>query len=309
MRHYYPQWSLGNICRLFGRSRQGYYKNAHREQTQFMKEGIVIDQVRYFRSRQPRVGTRRMLEMLQPILEQHQIKMGRDKLFDLLASHHLLVRRNRRRRVKTTDSNHFFRRYPNLIREVVIKTVNQVWVSDITYVSLTANKFCYLSLITDVYSRKIIGYHLHSSLKKEGPIAALRMALKAREGSVYYRTIHHSDRGIQYCCKEYTDILVDNDIAISMTQQGDPGENAIAERVNGILKTEFILSSTFSSFSQALEAVVKAVEIYNQERLHASCDYLTPDQAYRKAWGEMKRRWKSARKRTVNEKQDVLSTM
>ena len=294
---------MGSICGLFGKSRQGYYKNQHKEQAQFLKDAIVLEQVRQCRIRQQRVGTRRLLEMLQPVLQQHRIKMGRDKLFDLLSVHQLLVRRSRRRRVSTTDSNHPFRKYPNLIKNMPIKTVNQVWVSDITYLSLSGGRFCYLSLITDVYSRKIVGYQLFRSLKKEGPLAALRMALKSRTQSVFYRTIHHSDRGMQYCCKEYTDTLVKNDISISMTEQGDPAENAIAERVNGILKTELTLATTFSSFAQASEAVTVAITIYNQERLHSSCNFLTPDQAYQKAHGTMKQRWR--KKQPVNEKQDL----
>lgn len=268
-----------------------------------MKEAVVLQEVRKWRARQQHVGTRRLLLHLKPVLQQHQIKMGRDKLFDLLANHQLLVRRSRRRRVSTTNSNHPFRKYPNLIKDMPIKTVNQVWVSDITYLSLRGERFCYLSLITDVYSRKIIGYQLYPSLKKEGPLAALQMALQSRTASVFYRTIHHSDRGMQYCCKEYTDTLLNNKVCISMTEKGDPAENAIAERVNGILKTELTLAATFSSFAQASQAVDQAIRIYNQERLHSSCDFLTPDQAYQNAHGTMKQRWR--KKRSVNQIQDL----
>ena len=242
--------------------------------------------------------------MLQPTYQQHQIKMGRDKLFELLADHQLLVRPPRRKRVYTTDSNHPFRKYPNLIGQLSVKTVNQIWVSDITYLSLAAGRFCYLSLITDVYSRKIVGYHLHPSLKKEGPMAALQMALEQRNQSVFFKTIHHADRGIQYCCKDYIDKLLINNIDISMTQQGDPAENAIAERVNGILKTELSLAETFSNFNQAQQAVNLAVETYNQLRVHSSCDYLTPNQAYNKACGHLKQRWKQPKRNPVNQLQD-----
>lgn len=233
--------------------------------------------------------------------------MGRDKLFDLLAAHHLLIRRCRRKRICTTNSNHPFRKYANLIKDLAVRCANQVWVSDITYLSLAGDRFCYLSLITDVYSRKIVGYHLHPTLHKEGPIAALQMALENRNSSVFYKTIHHSDRGIQYCCHEYTAILTKNNIAVSMTQQGDPGENAIAERVNGILKTELRLSGIFSSYEQALEVTRQAVDTYNQLRLHSSCDYLTPDQAYRRATGPMRHRWKERKKRADNEDQGEKS--
>lgn len=269
-----------------------------------MKEAIVIEQVRQIRAKQQRIGTRRLHQMLTPILEQHGIKLGRDKLFDLLASHQMLIRRSSTRRPRTTDSNHPFRKYSNLVRELEIKSVNQVWVSDITYLSLAGERFCYLSLVTDVYSRKIVGYSLSPSLKKEGPIAALNMALQTRSGSVFLKTIHHSDRGMQYCCKEYIDLLGKNEIAISMTQNGDPGENAIAERVNGILKCEFDLNTRFASFKEAQTAVVQSIETYNQLRIHSSCNYMTPDQAYKAASGQMNRRWKSRKRLYVNLKQD-----
>ncbi|MGX5816647.1 IS3 family transposase [Chitinophaga lutea] len=281
---------------MFGKSRQGFYKLQFQQQSQTMQQALILDQVRALRISQQRVGTRRLLQMLGPVLDRHGIKMGRDKLFDLLAANQLLVRRRKRKKSITTDSNHPFRRYPNLIQGVVAKVVNQVWVSDITYLSLAGGKFCYLSLVTDVYSRKIVGYQLHPGLQKEGPMAALQMALEQRKASVFFKTTHHSDRGIQYCCHAYTDILRHNDIAISMTQQGDPAENALAERVNGILKTELGLAEVFGSFAQAQWAVSQAVDTYNRLRLHSSCDYLTPDQAYEKASGVMKKRWSSPAK-------------
>lgn len=229
--------------------------------------------------------------------------MGRDKLFDLLAANKLLVRRRNRKRVSTTNSNHPYRKYANLIVDLQVKTVNQVWVSDITYLGLSGGSFCYLSLITDVYSRKIVGYHLHRNLQKEGPLTALQMALEQRKSSVFFKTIHHSDRGIQYCCHAYTDKLLQNNIAISMTQQGDPAENAIAERVNGILKTELGLGQIFNSFSSAAQQVDNAVDTYNRLRLHSSCDYFTPNQAYTKAAGKLRHRWIKPGKRNVNRKQ------
>jgi transposase InsO family protein len=293
---------------LFGKSRQGFYKHQFQQQSRAMQQALIVDQVRAFRTCQQHVGTRRLQQMLGPVLEQHGIKMGRDKLFDLLAAHQLLVRRRQRKKTITTDSNHPFRRYPNLVQGMEVKVANQVWVSDITYLSLAGGRFCYLSLVTDVYSRKIVGYHLHPGLQKEGPLAALQMALEQRKGSVFFKTIHHSDRGIQYCCHAYTEKLLQNQIAISMTQQGDPAENAIAERVNGILKTELGLAATFASFAQAQQAVKQAVDTYNQLRLHSSCDYLTPDQAYLKATGTFRKRWKPPNKKHVNRKQDETIT-
>jgi len=269
-----------------------------------MQLAIVIEMVHQIRTTQKRVGTRRIAEMLKSPLSQHGIKIGRDKLFALLASNNLLIRQRKRKRPNTTDSNHPFRKYPNLIKGLEIKYANQLWVSDITYISLAAVRFCYLSLITDVYSRKIIGHCLYPSLKKEGPLMALEMALETRSESIFYKTIHHSDRGLQYCSNEYINQLMNANTAISMTENGDPGENAIAERVNGILKSEFLLDKQFANYQQACTAVEEAIKIYNQQRLHSSRNYLTPDQVYRQAAGKIPARWKPKKKLPVNQLQD-----
>lgn len=236
----------------------------------------------------PRLGGRKLQHMLTPLLAQHGIDMGRDKLFDLLADNGLLVRRRKRRKVATTDSNHPYRRYPNLVKGLEILSAEQLWVSDITYISLKED-FCYLSLVTDAYSRKIVGYCLYPSLKAEGPLLALDMALQQYSNTG--RLIHHSDRGSQYCCHQYTGLLQENGISISMTEKGDPYENAIAERINGILKSEFRLDDEFTNFEEAKEAVDRAIDIYNNLRPHASCDYMTPDQAHQ-VKGKIRKRWK-----------------
>ena len=162
--------------------------------------------------------------------------MGRDKLYDLLREHHLL-RSTRRKRAKTTNSQHPFYKYVNLVKELPIIRPNQVWVSDITYIR-TGRDFSYLSLITDAYSNKIVGWALDTTLQTKGPLAALQMAVKTLPKGKE-SLIHHSDRGIQYCCKEYIQLLCSNEIHVSMTQQGDPGENAVAERINKTIKEEF----------------------------------------------------------------------
>lgn len=257
-----------------------------------MREGVIIESVRSFRVKQQRVGTRKLHQMLQDQLKPHGISIGRDKLFDLLACNNMLIRRRKRRRPVTTDSNHSLRKYPDLIAGMEASYANQIWVSDITYLSL-AKGFCYLSLVTDVYSRKIVGYCLYPTLHRQGPLMALKMALETRTKSIFYKTIHHSDRGIQYCSKEYIDLLRSNDTAISMTQNGDPAENAIAERVNGILKTEFLLDRQFSSYVDAAMAVKEAVETYNQLRLHSSRGFFTPDQVYLQASGKIPAKWKN----------------
>ena len=253
-----------------------------------MKNAIIIKSVQQIRAQMPRIGTRKLHYLLAQTLSEHQVEIGRDRLFDLLADYGMLVRRRKRKKTYTTDSNHPFRKYPNLIRDVVVMAPNQLWVSDITYVSLSSG-FCYLSLVTDAYSRKIVGYCLYRTLQKEGPLAALNKAL--RQWDLHSSLIHHSDRGLQYCCADYISVLSGYGITISMTEQGDPYENAIAERINGILKQEFDLSKTYRSFEEAEAAVEHAVTIYNDQRPHSSCNYLTPTQAHQEQ-GLLKAKWK-----------------
>lgn len=238
----------------------------------------------------PRIGTRKLHYMLTDTLQKHNISIGRNSLFDLLAEYGLLVRRRKRKRTNTTNSNHPFRKYPNLIRGMEVLRPNSLWVSDITYISLREG-FCYLSLVTDAYSRKIVGYCLYPTLKKEGSLYALQMGLRSLADKPDTALIHHSDRGLQYCCSAYTSLLESKKMGISMTEKGDPYENAIAERVNGILKDEFALDSDFDTFEQAQNAVDRAVTIYNEQRPHGSCDNLTPEQAHQKQ-GLLKSKWK-----------------
>ena len=208
-------------------------------------------------------------------LHQHAIGMGRDAFFDVLRAYGLLVR-IRKRKAKTTDSNHPYRKYPNLIKEFIPIAPNQLWVCDITYIVM-GDGFGYLSLITDAYSRKIVGFCLHKTLSAQGTIAALKQALKNNPNTK--GLIHHSDRGVQYCCHEYVEILQSKHIKISMTENGDPLENAIAERVNGILKTE-LLKERFHSFAEAQEAIAIAISTYNHLRPHNSIGNLTPFEAH-----------------------------
>jgi len=242
----------------------------------------------------PRIGTRKLQYLLAGKLEPHGIEIGRDKLFDLLEEHDLLVRRRKRRKAITTDSDHPYRRYPNLIKELQVLRPDELWVSDITYVRLRES-FCYLSLVTDAYSRRIVGYCLYPTLQKEGPVTALQEAIKGR-GTNVQPLMHHSDRGRQYCCDAYIAVLNENNIMISMTEKGDPYENALAERVNGILKGEFLLDHGFDSYAEALVVVNDAIAIYNGQRPHASCNYLTPDKAHEQA-GPLPMRWKKKEKK------------
>jgi putative transposase len=200
-----------------------------------------------------------------------------------------LIRR-RRRMVKTTDSHHWLRKYPNLIAQLSLSAPEQLWVSDITYIR-TLEGFSYLSLITDAYSRKIVGYALHSSLEAVGCIAALEMAVDSRKRISPFILIHHSDRGIQYCSQNYTAMLNQDRIAISMTQSGSPYENALAERVNGIIKNEFFPKKVYQNYKEAKKSIAVIIGHYNKRRPHASLNYHTPDQAHGMS-GEIRKRWK-----------------
>lgn len=273
------------LCGLLGRSRQGYYKLRCRVEREAIRAELVIQEVVSMRSVQERIGVRKVYHMLQPFLLEQQIKMGRDQLGEVMREHGLLVRKRRLRKPRTTISC-WWRRYPNLIRDYVPTGANQLWVSDITYVRV-GTRFGFLSLVTDGYSRRIVGYKLFRDLSARGCVGALRMALRnnpQRDG-----LIHHSDRGMQYSSTEYVKLL--GKARISMTEKGDPRENAIAERVNGILKDE-LLDQGYQNFKEAREGIERAVSIYNHLRPHSSVDYLTPAEAHMHT-GELKKRWKN----------------
>jgi len=273
---------------LLGYSRQAYYQHKKQIEKESLQYGILIDEVLMIRKTQKRLGSRKLIHKLKPFMVQHQIVIGRDAFFDLLSERNLLVRKRKRRKPITTFSDHWMRKYPNLIEGFYPTAPNQLWVSDITYI-VVGNGFAYLSLITDAYSRKIVGFYLSKDLSAAGCIRALEMALN--NNPILGRLIHHSDRGSQYCCSDYVKILNDNFIKISMTQNGDPRENAIAERVNGILKDE-LLDRSHLNYSEAVRNVSIAISIYNHQRPHGSIDYLTPIEAHFRS-GKLKRRWKN----------------
>lgn len=241
-----------------------------------------------YRKDQKRLGTRKMLGEMQHFLVAHHFQIGRDAMFDLLSERGLLVNKRKRKGCVTTLSKHRFKKYPNIIRDFIPIAPNQLWVSDITYIHLP-NSFAYLSLITDAYSRKIVGFYLSKDLTANGPLQALKMALKANPN--HTGLIHHSDRGVQYCCDAYIKVLNEKKVKISMTENGDPLENAIAERVNGILKGE-LLEEVFASFEIAQYEVAKACSTYNHLRPHGSIDNLKPAEAHQKI-GTLKKRWKN----------------
>jgi IS30 family transposase len=258
---------------LFGISRQAWYFQKQETQKEALETEIILKSVNEKRKQMPRIGAKKLMYLLSDEFEGHGIKMGRDKFFDFLRANNLLINK-KRKYTKTTDSFHRYHKYPNLIKNIRYIKPNKLYVSDITYIRLKTG-FAYLSLITDAYSRKIVGYKLHPDLSKEGCIYALQMAVSNLKSDDKH-IIHHSDRGSQYCSDEYVRILKKNHFLISMTENGDPYENAIAERVNGILKDEFNLDATFDSFSHAEEKVRISIDTYNMHRPHLSLNYKTP---------------------------------
>lgn len=279
----------GLLCSLLGYSRQAYYKHINTYEARRFQDAVLLTQVEVVRREQPRLGGRKLLHKLNDFMQSHAISMGRDALFDLLRSQGLLVKKRRRGKPRTTFSFHRFYKYPNCITGFIPTSANQLWVSDITYICLD-KKFAYLSLVTDAYSRKIVGYDLCKTLSASGCIAALQMAVK-QAPSGGEGLIHHSDRGIQYCSNDYVKLLEKHHIGISMTQSGDPLENALAERVNGILKDE-LLAESYPCYTQAQSLVGKAIGLYNDARPHSSIGMLTPAKAHLMT-GELKKLWKN----------------
>ena len=292
---------MGRLCGLFGITRQAYYQYFWRDNDYQIEEELLIQEVRSIRKRQPMIGTRKLYGMLEVFMVKHQIKVGRDALFDLLARNGMLVRR-KKKKTQTTFSAHWLRKYPNLIKGIKPMKPNQIWVADITYLE-TEIGFVYISLITDAYSRKIVGYHVADNLLAISSVEALKMALTNMPKNSE-NLIHHSDRGIQYCSQEYVNVLQDYKVKISMTQNGDPLENAIAERVNGILKNELMPNVIIKNLTHAQKLLKEIVLIYNDERPHMSIALLTPNQAHLLD-GKLKRYWKNYyNKPTVNAYQD-----
>lgn len=264
------------LCRLLGVTRQSYYKSQKTREKTLLQEEVVLSLVSEVRSKLPRVGTRKLYHMIKSEMDENELKIGRDRLFDILRSNGMLVK-VRRNKAKTTFSYRWFNRFDNLTEGIRLSGSNQLWVSDITYVRV-GSKFLYLSLITDAYSRRIVGYHLSRSLDRSGCIAALRMALSTTTSTE--GLIHHSDRGVQYCSGEYTALLEQHGIRISMTQNSQPLDNPKAERINGIIKGEFLDNYNLRGLDDAREGVRKAVALYNSLRPHESLRLATPNQVH-----------------------------
>jgi len=258
----------------FGYSKSGYYKRLRHTQRQELREDMVVRLVQEQRRLLPRIGGKKLYFMLADKLKID--KIGRDKFFDILGKHGLLIKR-KRNYTRTTDSYHRFRKYDNLLKNKELCRSNECWVADITYLRIRKG-FVYLFLLTDAYSRKIVGWDVSSSLSIEGGINCLRMALKQRGKPL--PLMHHSDRGVQYCSKDYVKLLQKNGINLSMTEQNHCYENAMAERVNGILKDEFLLDATFDNHKVCRQSVKQAVFLYNKHRPHWGICLKTPEQMH-----------------------------
>lgn len=290
------------LCEVLGKSKQAYYKDdGNRVVQEGMKEQVIVDYVRKIRLKDAALGGAKLWRMYQRD-QPEEMRLGRDHFKRVLRENGLCIRR-RRRKPRTTNSRHGLPLYPNLVRDLIPTGPNQVWVSDITYLEKGSDdeggKFYYLALITDAYSHEIIGWDLSRTLNKEGALRALEKAFR-RLNSQEQGLIHHSDRGLQYASLEYVKRLKKRGISISMTENGDPKENAVAERVNGIVKNELLKGKPLGTFEQVLEELNKAIRFYNQERPHMSCGMYTPMEAATMT-GPLYKSWHSYREKAIEQ--------
>ena len=281
--------SIPSCCALLGYSKQAYYKQMKHLERAALAEEVILREIMSIRNELPVLGGRKLFQLITQRLPGSMLP-GRDAFFRMLGTNGLLIKKRKSYRPITTISWHRFHKFTNLWKGRTPEGPNQVWAADITYIRLWNGSFVYLSLLTDVYSRKIVGWHLSDRLDMEGPILALEMAIENLPKG--HRLIHHSDRGVQYCSKAYVELLQANNIQISMTENGDPRENAVAERVNGILKDEWLNRERMESLEQARSRVETIIGLYNNKRPHLSNNYLTPEQAH-KMNGVLKRQWKT----------------
>ena len=264
--------SLSRCCRLFGISRQAIYQSEHRRLAREQELTPVWEMVQSIRMEMPRIGTRKLHHLIKDELEIREIKMGRDALFNYLRKEHLLIR-PKKNYTRTTYSKHWMRKYPNLLTDLRINRSEQVFVSDITYVK-SREKTHYLSLVTDAHSRRIMGHHLSDDMAAENVAKALKMAIRNRKNNL--PLIHHSDRGLQYCSSHYQHILKTNRIAPSMTDGYDCYQNALAERINGILKQEFLINKC-NTGKELATLIRQSIDTYNEKRPHLSLKMKTPN--------------------------------
>lgn len=253
------------------------YKQQKTSSTTLQRDEAIKNLVDRERKQLPRIGTRKLYYLIKEDLRNQGLKVGRDKLFSLMRLYGLQIN-PRRRYTQTTMSKHWLRKWPNIIKDKDIVNQDQVWVSDITYIK-TQEGNCYLNMITDAYSRRIMGYAIEENMETESMIEALRMAIGQRQNPLI-PTIHHSDRGLQYCSKEYVNAAVKNNIRLSMTENGDPYENALAERMNRTIKEEFGMDRKMKSKELVKKLVEESIFLYNNKRPHLALNMKTPDQVY-----------------------------
>mgnify|MGYP001771062132 CR=1 FL=1 len=242
-----------------------------------MEAAAIKKMIEPIRKLMPRYGTEKLHLYILPALKEENIKMGRDKFLHFCRERHLLIPITKQFHI-TTDSKHFFYKSPNLIESLVPTHAEEVFVSNISYIKL-AQGYAYLALVTDLYSKKIMGYSVHHNMKVPMVKEALDMALRNRQ-YIHENVIHHSDRGIQYCCPDYANYAQQKGMVLSTTEKYDPYQNAVAERINGILKYEFVLVKTIPNLRTAKQMIAEAVDLYNNKRRHRSLGMITPNQAH-----------------------------
>ena len=279
-------------------STQAYYKHGNTDLRKLAEESFCVEFIKRVRQKDHGIGGGKLWKMYKREFgEEHSV--GYNRFYDIIEKYNLKVRK-KKRRVKTTDSGHGLPTYPNLVKELIPLRPNQLWVSDITYMVIYLNaqtgeyNFCYLSLVTDYYTKEIIGWCVGETLETKFAIEALNMALSRLNGNPAEDLIHHSDRGVQYASYDYTKLLKKHNIKISMTECGDPKDNAVAERVNGIIKNELLMGTSFFSIEEVRKALKVAIDFYNNERPHMSLDWKTPAEAAL-CTGELQKKWKSYR--------------
>lgn len=300
-----------SLCRLFGKTKQAFYKHDGTRALQFAElESYAVEFVREIRARDPGIGGKKLWHMYCQAFKDGP-HLGRDRFADVLDKYSLKARR-RFRKPRTTDSTHGLPVYPNLVKDYIPQAPNKLWVSDITYLTLNPDsehcEFCYLSLILDSYSKEIVGWSLGPTLGTDYPLQALEMALKRLKGlpAGSVDLIHHSDRGSQYASARYVSKLRASGIRISMTESGDPKDNAQAERINNTVKNELLKNRIFKNLKEAEAAVAEAVRFYNEERPHMSINMMTPKQASL-CEGDIPKKWKSYREDYLRGRQDACS--
>jgi transposase InsO family protein len=271
------QITVGQLCGKLEMSRQNYYKARVQRREREVDEGLIEQLVRGERALQPRLGGKKLFHILAPKLASLGVKIGRDRFFEVLKEKSLLLERLPCC-PKTTNSRHSLPVFHNLVKDMELSGPNQAWASDITYIR-TGEGFLYLSLIMDLWSRKVVGYHAGDTLETEGALRALAMALSQLPNGAF--PVHHSDRGSQYCSHLYVGELQAGQLKISMTEEMHCYENANAERLNGILKQEYGLGFSFRGKKQALAAVDEAVFLYNTKRPHLALKFETPEKMHR----------------------------